>query len=147
MTVLTYVIFAIQLEDVDDADSFHTLCNALLSIGVSQAEQDIIFRIVSAVLSLGNIDFHGEDNISEGEVAVIDESYTIDLAASLLGVRRENLEFVLLHRNLNVVSEGVEAAEPGGRLKKRGSKYVIRRDVTMASYARDSIAKTMYQVR
>lgn len=114
---------------------------------MTHAEQDVIFRVVSAVLSLGNIDFHGEDTISDGEVAAIDESYTVDLAASLLGVRRENLEFVLLHRNLNVVSEknDVPPETPNSVSMKRGSKYVIKRDVVMASYARDSMAKTVYQ--
>ncbi len=126
------------------------LCNALTSIGVASAEQDILFRLVSAVLSLWNIDFQGEETVSEGEVAVIDESYTVDLAAQLLGVKRDALDYILLNRSLSVVSEkDINAANSSiteDRIQSGRAQYVIKRDVVQASYARDSMAKSLYEV-
>lgn len=122
------------------------LCNALTSIGVTSIEQDVIFRMVSAVLSLGNIDFHGEDTISEGEVAVIDESYTVDIAAQLLGVRKEALENILLNRSYSVVTEkDINSVSSSGN-QSNTTQYVIKRDVVQANYVRDSISKALYQV-
>lgn len=148
---------------MNDAENFQILCKCLTSVGVSHSEQDIIFRLISAVLSLGNVDFQSQETASEGAVAAVDESYTVDLAAELLGVKRDALEFILLNRRLSVIAEsdGNSAAPPEGSSgvrasiyvpqtenvsRRRHSQYNIRRDVVQANYARDSMAKTIYQV-
>ena len=129
---------------MDDGANFIQLCNCLLSVGVSAAEQDIIFRVISSILSLGNIDFHGVDSVAEGEVAAIDEPYTVSIAAELLGVKAASLENVLLSRQLTVASE--LELNPGTEAKKGTDQYSIKRDVVQANYARDSMAKSIYQV-
>ena len=144
---------------MNDAENFQTLCKCLTSVGITHSEQDMVFRLISAVLSLGNVDFRSQDTASEGAVAVVDESYTVDLAAELLGVKREGLEFILLNRRLSVIADSGDvsadqtgpATQPNVRasvyVPRRHSQYNIRRDVVQANYARDSMAKTIYQVR
>ncbi len=45
---------------MDDAKDFKEVKTALLSVGVEEEEQDIIFRTLSAILLLGNVAY-GED--------------------------------------------------------------------------------------
>lgn len=148
---------------MNDAENFQILCKCMTSVGVSHSEQDMIFRLISAVLSLGNVDFQSQDTASEGAVAAVDESYTVDLAAELLGVKRDGLEFILLNRRLSILADNDQAAaapsdapatnvrasiyapQPEAVSRRRHSQYNIRRDVVQANYARDSMAKTIYQ--
>lgn len=42
----------------DDAEDFRSLLSAMQVLGMSSDEQDAIFRILAAVLHLGNVYFH-----------------------------------------------------------------------------------------
>ena len=46
---------------MDDAKDFKEVKTALLSVGVEEEEQGIIFRTLSAILLLGNVEY-GEDD-------------------------------------------------------------------------------------
>ncbi|XP_057740612.1 myosin-12-like [Arachis stenosperma] len=46
-----------EVSNVDDAKEYLKTRNAMDIVGINQEEQDAIFRVVAAILHLGNIDF------------------------------------------------------------------------------------------
>jgi myosin heavy subunit len=48
-------------------------------------EYDVLFRVVSSILHLGNISFYGVD-AEGGEAAKVQNVHTLELAAEMLGV-------------------------------------------------------------
>ena len=98
-------------------------------IGLSQAEQDNIFRMLSFILWTGNITFHEDDS---GNAAVSDQS-VIDFAAYLLEVDSAAL-------NKAMITRIVETSR-GGR---RGSVYDVPLNIVQATAVRDALAKAVY---
>mmetsp|Transcript_10617 Transcript_10617/g.19713 ORF Transcript_10617/g.19713 Transcript_10617/m.19713 type:complete len:1963 (-) Transcript_10617:129-6017(-) len=121
-----------DIEDVDDRADFSKLTSGLLSVGINVAQQDVIFRVLSAILSLGNISFDSAEGPS-GEMAEVEDPKVIVRVAELLGVRSQLLESVLTSRSLDMASTG-----------GRTSSYRIPFDVKQAYYARDAVAKSIY---
>jgi myosin heavy subunit len=123
---------------VNDAENFRLLCQAMAAIGITATELDVIFRVLSAILALGNIEFK-ENEAEEGQIASITETYTVTHAAELLGVARESLEHLLLNRTINEDSNSSIS-------ETKESRVVLQRTFYQANSARDSVAKTLYQV-
>lgn len=121
-----------DIDDVDDRADFSKLTSGLISVGINMAQQDIIFRVLSAILSLGNVSFDPVEGPS-GETAEVEDPKVVGRVAELLGVRHQLLESVLTSRSLDMASTG-----------GRTSSYRIPLDVQQASYARDAVAKTIY---
>lgn len=97
-------------------------------IGLSATEQNDIFRILAAVLWLGNVDFvDGQDG-----AAVADPAVT-DFAAHLLQVDSAILQKAMLIR--------IMETQRGGR---RGSVYEVPQNIAQASASRDALAKALY---
>lgn len=71
-----------NVDGIDDLQEYQDTLNAMKTIGLSQAEQDEIFRMLAAVLWTGNIQFV-EDK--DGYAAVQDQS-VVDFLAYLLEV-------------------------------------------------------------
>jgi myosin-1 len=71
-----------DVDGIDDLAEYQDTLNAMKVIGLSQAEQDEIFRMLAAVLWTGNIQFREDD---DGNAAVADQS-VIDFLAYLLEV-------------------------------------------------------------
>ncbi|KAK5267908.1 class II myosin, partial [Exophiala xenobiotica] len=94
---------------IDDASDFKDTLEAMRIIGLAKAEQDNIFRMLAAVLWIGNITFREND---QGGVDISDQS-VVDFVAYLLEV-----ESAHVHKALTV--RIVETARGGGR---RGSIY------------------------
>ena len=46
-----------SVEEIDDAKEFGDVLNAMKVINISEADQEQIFRILAAILHLGNINF------------------------------------------------------------------------------------------
>eukprot|EP01018_Ginkgo_biloba_P029722 Gb_18084 [translate_table: standard] len=46
-----------ELDGISDADKFAETRNAMNAVGISEGEQDSIFRVIAAILHLGNVDF------------------------------------------------------------------------------------------
>lgn len=114
---------------MDDQADFKDTLNAMKVIGISQQEQDNIFRILSAVLWLGNISFK-EDK--DGNSVIADNSVT-EYVAYLLEVESAQVQRALTLRI-------VETAR-GGR---RGSTYEVPLNNTQALAVRDALAKALY---
>ena len=121
------------MEGIDDENDYKQLVRSLSSIGMSAAEVDAVFRVLSGVLSLGNVSYLGGEDAGEG--VTIAEPYVIQLVADLLGVEKENLEQLLTSR--------VYDTGGGGR---RGSTYRIDLDATQAVQVRDATARSIYKV-
>jgi myosin I len=127
------------------------LSSSLLS--PSSAEQDMIFRLLSGILSLGNITFNEKEvclpfslslsivilahQVSSGAAVDISEPYIISKAAEMIGVDKDRLGSILTSRVLDMSSGGSS---------RRGSSYRIPLDSIQAIYARDAVAKSIYKV-
>lgn len=69
-----------DVDGIDDLAEYQDTLNAMKIIGLSQAEQDEIFRMLAAVLWTGNIQFREGD---DGYATVVDQS-VVDFLAYLL---------------------------------------------------------------
>ncbi|CAM9761549.1 unnamed protein product, partial [Ectocarpus fasciculatus] len=128
----------VEIENVNDKENFGALCSAFASLGIAQVEQDLVFRVLSAVLALGNIEFRGDDSSKE-DITVVEESYTVTIAAELLGVSREALEHILLTKTVTADEAGDVAEE------SMVSHSTVRLTSIQATSARDSVAKSLYK--
>ncbi|KAK2745871.1 class II myosin [Myotisia sp. PD_48] len=119
----------LDVPNVDDTADFRETLEAMKIIGLPQAEQDNIFRVLSAILWLGNMQFVEDDHT---HASITDQS-VIDFVAYLLEVGSDQVQKALTHRI-------VETAR-GGR---RGSVYEIPLNCVQALAVRDALAKALY---
>lgn len=70
---------------------FHKLMDGMKSIGIGKRQQHEIFKLLAAILHLGNIDFEDERE-SHNDPASILHYDQLERAAQLLGVEAANLE-------------------------------------------------------
>ncbi|KAJ4336454.1 class II myosin, partial [Ascochyta clinopodiicola] len=114
---------------IDDNAEFQDTLNAMKVIGLQQAEQDNIFRMLSAILWLGNVSFVEDD---QGNAAIADQS-VVDFVAYLLEVDSAHVNKALTIR--------VMETSRGGR---RGSVYDVPLNPAQASSVRDALSKAIY---
>ena len=97
-------------------------------VGVSESERASVFRLLSGILLLGNVDF--EDSGAAGsQVTSGDE---LGKVAELLQVDPDELEKALTYRTMSA----------GGA--RRRSIHMIPLDVARARDSRDALAKEVY---
>jgi len=118
-----------QVPGIDDMADFQETLQAMQIIGLSQQEQDQIFRMLSSILWLGNIQFAEDDS---GNGAIVDSSVT-DFVAYLLEVDGAAVNKALTLR--------IMETSRGGR---RGSVYEVPLNPAQASSVRDALAKAIY---
>ena len=118
-----------DVQGIDDVADFKDTVNAMNVIGLSQAEQDNIFRMLSAILWIGNVSFAEDD---QGNAAVRDQS-VIDFVAYLLEVQPD-------HVNKALTTRIIETAH-GSR---RGSIYDSPMNIAQATAVRDALSKGIY---
>lgn len=118
-----------SVDNMDDVAEFQETIKAMNVIGLPQEEQDQIFRMLAAILWIGNISF--EEN-EEGNAQVRDTSVT-DFVAYLLQVDAQILIKALVERTMET-SHGM----------KRGSVYHVPLNVVQANAVRDALAKGIY---
>ena len=118
-----------DVNGIDDTAEFRDTINAMSVIGMSKQEQDEIFRMLAAILWIGNISF-GEDD--QGNAAVRDQS-VIDFVAYLLEVDSA-------HVNKAMTTRIIETSR-GGR---RGSVYDSPMNIAQATAVRDALSKGIY---
>ncbi|PGH33041.1 myosin-1 [[Emmonsia] crescens] len=114
---------------IDDAADFKDTLDAMEIIGLAQAEQDNIFRVLSAILWLGNMQFVEDDS---SNASITDQS-VVDFVAYLLEV-----DAAAVNKALSV--RIMETAR-GGR---RGSVYEVPLNLVQATAVRDALAKALY---
>ncbi|KAK9454893.1 P-loop containing nucleoside triphosphate hydrolase protein [Dipodascopsis uninucleata] len=118
-----------SVQGIDDIADFKDTLNAMGVIGLQQAEQDQIFKMLSTVLWLGNVDFVENE---EGNAAIRDQSVPT-FVAYLMGVDAGAIEKALTSR--------IVETSRGGR---RGSIYEVPLNPTQARAVRDALAKGIY---
>lgn len=118
-----------DVQGIDDHADFKDTLNAMRIIGLSQGEQDNIFRMLSAILWLGNVSFQEDDS---GNATIVDQS-VIDFVAYLLEVDGAHVNKALTLR--------VMETSRGGR---RGSVYDVPLNPAQAMAVRDALAKGIY---
>ncbi|CAZ84294.1 unnamed protein product [Tuber melanosporum] len=120
----------LDVPGIDDVAEFQDTLSAMRVIGLSQGEQDQIFRMLAAILWLGNIQFVEDE---QGNGAISDSSVT-DFVAYLLEV-----DGAAVHKALTL--RMIETSR-GGR---RGSVYEVPLNPTQATAVRDALGKAIYQ--
>lgn len=118
-----------DVEGMNDAADFKDTLAAMNVIGLSQNEQDNIFRMLSAILWLGNISFMENDS---GNAQVTDPG-VVDFVAYLLEVESAQVDKALTIR--------IVETSRGGR---RGSVYEVPLNPAQATAVRDALSKAIY---
>ncbi|KAH8725328.1 P-loop containing nucleoside triphosphate hydrolase protein [Phaeosphaeriaceae sp. PMI808] len=118
-----------DVQGIDDHAEFKDTLNAMKVIGLQQAEQDNIFRILAAILWLGNVSFQEDDS---GNAVIADQS-VVDFVAYLLEVESAHVNKALTIR--------IVETSRGGR---RGSVYDVPLNIAQAGSVRDALSKALY---
>ncbi|XP_022813848.1 myosin-IB isoform X1 [Spodoptera litura] len=108
-----------------DAEQFRTVQAAMKVIEINQAEQNEIFEIVASVLHLGNAKFVQND---KGYAEILSHDANSNNVAELLKVDSTRLREVLTSRTISA----------------RGDVVCTPLDLEQAQYARDALAKAIY---
>jgi myosin-5 len=117
-----------KLDGVDDASEYLETRRAMDVVGISNEEQEAIFRVVAAILHLGNIDFGKGEEIDSSVIKDKDSRSHLNMAAELLMCNAQSLEDALIRRVMVTPEE------------------IITRtlDPDNAIASRDTLAKTIY---
>jgi len=113
------------VDDVDDAADLAEVRKAMRTVGISDAEQYEIFRILAGILWLGNVSFTG------GAPANIVDQQPMETAAFLLQLPPEILGNSLTHKA--IVSGSA-----------RQTQYQVPQNPEQSTAIRDALAKTLY---
>ncbi|XP_066317454.1 myosin-12-like isoform X1 [Miscanthus floridulus] len=117
-----------EVANVDDAREYIETRNAMDIVGIDQEEQDAIFRVVAAILHLGNINFSKGQEIDSSKLRDDKSVYHLKTVAELLMCDEKALEDSLCQRVI---------VTPDGNITKP-------LDPDSAALSRDALAKTVY---
>ncbi|PSR98811.1 Myosin-11 like, partial [Actinidia chinensis var. chinensis] len=117
-----------ELVGVSDAHDYHATRRAMDIVGISQKEQEAIFRVIAAILHIGNIDFAKGKEIDSSIPKDDKSKFHLKTTAELLMCDPVALEDALCKRVMITPEE------------------VIKRslDPLSAAVSRDGLAKTIY---
>ncbi|XP_068650138.1 myosin-17-like [Aristolochia californica] len=117
-----------ELDGVNDAHEYLATRRAMDIVGISEQEQEAIFRVVAAILHLGNVEFAKGQEIDSSVVRDEKSRFHLNLTAELLMCDAQSLEDAMIKRVMVTPEE------------------VITRtlDPEAALGSRDALAKTIY---
>lgn len=119
------------------ATSFNSTIEAFDAIGIRGTERENIFRVLAAVLHLGNIQVQSSDGSGPNADAYLGESDATAISCSrMLGCSTQALVNALVIRNIQV---GVVSGVPGS-----GELYTVSQTQQQAEDARDAMARVLY---
>ncbi|KAK1310202.1 hypothetical protein QJS10_CPA08g00148 [Acorus calamus] len=116
-----------EVANVDDAREYLETRHAMDVVGINLEEQDAIFRVVAAILHLGNIDFVKGKEVDSSKLKDETAIYHLKTAAELLMCDEKDLEDSLCKRVI---------VTPDGNI----TKFL---DPESAALSRDALAKTV----
>ncbi|CAA0823240.1 Myosin-11 [Striga hermonthica] len=117
-----------ELVGVSDAHDYLAIRKAMDVVGISQNEQDAIFRVVASILHLGNVEFAKGEESDSSFLKDDKSSFHLQTAAELLMCDPNALEDALLKRVMVTPEEVIKRSlDPDG-----------------AVVSRDGLAKTIY---
>uniref|UniRef100_A0A8C5Q6D7 Myosin ID n=1 Tax=Leptobrachium leishanense TaxID=445787 RepID=A0A8C5Q6D7_9ANUR len=109
---------------VNDAAEFREVAEAMKVIGFKPEELQTVYKILAAILHLGNLKF-----VADGDATLIENTKVVSLVADLLGSKNELVEKALLFRT---VATGRDVIDK-------------QHTVQEANYGRDAFAKAIYE--
>ena len=112
-----------RVTDVEE-EQFEATLAAMYAVGLSAEEVSDIFRVLSAVLHLGNISFHPPDGESCRVLETAESP--ADLTCELLGIKKSQLEPALTSRTRQVPGEQ-KIRSPHGADKAIGCRDALAR--------------------
>lgn len=117
-----------ELDGVNDAHEYLATRRAMDIVGISEQEQEAIFRVVAAILHLGNINFVKGEEIDSSAIKDEKSRFHLNMVAELLRCDVQSLEDALIKRVMVTPEE------------------IITRtlDPVNALGSRDALAKTIY---
>ncbi|XWS13545.1 hypothetical protein CRYUN_Cryun36dG0045800 [Craigia yunnanensis] len=117
-----------ELDGVDDSKEYLATRRAMDVVGISQAEQDGIFRVVAAILHLGNVEFAKGQETDAAEPKDDKSRFHLKTAAELFMCDEKSLEDSLCKRVIVTRDESI-------------TKTL---DPDAAAVSRDALAKIVY---
>ncbi|CAM0956683.1 unnamed protein product [Alopecurus aequalis] len=117
----------INLDAMDDSSEYVATRRAMDIVGINSDEQDAIFRVVAAILHLGNVEF-SEGNEADSSVQDDKSKFHLRTAAELFMCDEKSLEESLCKRVMVT----------------RGEKIVRNLDLRAAALSRDALARIVY---
>ncbi|KAL9149749.1 hypothetical protein ABFS82_12G126000 [Erythranthe guttata] len=87
-----------KLDGVSDAEEYLATRRAMDIVGISEEEQDAIFKVVAAILHLGNIEFAKGEEIDSSVIKDEKSRFHLNTTAELLKCDPKNLEDALIKR-------------------------------------------------
>ncbi|RLN25412.1 hypothetical protein C2845_PM07G20830 [Panicum miliaceum] len=118
----------IKVDGINDAEEYLATRNAMDTVGITKQEQEAIFRVVAAVLHLGNINFAKGREVDSSVIKDDKSRFHLNTAGELLMCDCEKLENALIKREINT-PEGVITTTVGPN---------------SATISRDGLAKQIY---
>ncbi|XWS16193.1 hypothetical protein CRYUN_Cryun34aG0064100 [Craigia yunnanensis] len=117
-----------ELDGVNDAHEYLATRRAMYIVGINDQEQEAIFRVVAAILHLGNINFAMGKEIDSSVIKDEKSRFHLNMTAELLRSDAQSLEDALIKRVMVTPEE------------------IITRtlDPENAVASRDALAKTIY---
>ncbi|CAA3019655.1 myosin-6 isoform X1 [Olea europaea subsp. europaea] len=117
-----------ELDGVDDSKEYLSTRRAMDVVGISSDEQDAIFRVVAAILHLGNIEFSKESETDASEPKDDQSRFHLKTAAELFMCDEKSLEDSLCKRVIVTRDESITKSL----------------DPNAATISRDALAKIVY---
>ena len=114
------------IEDVDDAAEFRDVIAALVTLQFYGDFSDTMFKIMSAILHLGNVDF---DTVKDAAEVSPNSMTQLGTVAELLGVDIGQLIFSLTEKRVQM---------------GKGEVVNIKNNVVQAIDSRDTLSKALY---
>ncbi|WZY81645.1 hypothetical protein YC2023_028029 [Brassica napus] len=134
-----------EVSNVDDAREYLETRNAMDIVGIGQESQDAIFRVVAAILHLGNVNFIKGEDADSSKLRDDKSRYHLQTAAELLMYRRSLTLALELSAQFQWCNEKMledslckrVIVTPDGNITKP-------LDPESAALNRDALAKTVY---
>ncbi|XP_015693143.1 myosin-9-like isoform X2 [Oryza brachyantha] len=118
----------IKVDGISDTEEYLSTRSAMNTVGITEQEQEAIFRVVAAVLHLGNINFVKGREVDSSVIKDEKARFHLNAAAELLMCDRGKLENAMIKRKINT-PEGV---------------ITTTVDPNSATVSRDGLAKQIY---
>ncbi|XP_066306833.1 myosin-17-like isoform X3 [Miscanthus floridulus] len=118
----------IKVDGINDAEEYLATRKAMDAVGITDQEQEAIFRVVAVVLHLGNINFAKGREVDSSIIKDDKSRFHLNTAGELLMCDCEKLENALIKREINT-PEGVITTTVGPN---------------SATISRDGLAKQIY---
>ncbi|CAH1988239.1 unnamed protein product [Acanthoscelides obtectus] len=114
---------AAKVDTINDRNDYREVTNSLNTLQFSKDDQDTLWRVVAAILHLGNVEF----DVDEDKL-ILKKGQSVNNVAELLKVEKSDLEKALCERVI---------AARGDIMRKEHTE-------TEASFGRDAFAKAVY---